>query len=237
MNPETQEKSNTMSARYQLVSTQISSACEECQREQNTVKLLAVSKTKPATDIVALYQLGQRAFGENYVQEGVQKIKELAAFTDLEWHFIGSLQSNKTKDVAEHFDWLQSLDREKIARRLNDQRPPTMPPLQILIQVNIDDEQSKSGVALADIESLARIIEDLPRLTLRGLMAIPAANPTSEQQERSYSALHNAFLQLKTGHPTADTLSLGMSNDLATAIRHGSTMVRIGTALFGAREK
>jgi len=237
MNPETQAKSNMMSTRYQFVSGQISTACEKCQRARNTVKVLAVSKTKPATDVAALYQLGQRAFGENYVQEGVAKIKALSALKDLEWHFIGPLQSNKTKDVAEHFAWLQSLDREKIARRLNDQRPPSMPPLQVLIQVNIDDELSKSGVTLADIATLANTIEELPRLTLRGLMAIPAADATPEQQTQSYSALHNAYLDLQKRHPTVDTLSLGMSNDLPAAIQHGSTMVRIGTALFGAREK
>ncbi|MCH8502157.1 MAG: YggS family pyridoxal phosphate-dependent enzyme [Aliidiomarina sp.] len=226
-----------MSARFQLVSAQIDAACEECQRPQNSVKLLAVSKTKPATDIAELYQYGQRAFGENYVQEGIEKINELAALTDLEWHFIGPLQSNKTKDVAEHFTWMQSLDREKIARRLNDQRPLSLPPLQVLIQVNIDDEESKSGVALANIAALAQTVEDLPRLTLRGLMAIPAANATAEQQAQSYSTLYDAFLELQQSHPTVDTLSLGMSNDLEAAVRHGSTMVRIGTALFGAREK
>lgn len=240
MPPETQAKTpasiSSLIERWHSVQRQVADAAKKCNRDTSLVRILAVSKTKPATAIAELYQLGQRAFGENYVQEGVDKIKELEHLPDIEWHFIGPLQSNKTKDVAEHFAWCQSIDREKIARRLSEQRPAELPPLQVLIQINIDDENSKSGIALAELPALAAFIDTQPNLQLRGLMAIPKANATPAEQDDSFPQLQQAFVALQADYPSVDTLSLGMSNDLSKAIAHGSTMVRIGTALFGARD-
>ncbi|MBJ2127790.1 YggS family pyridoxal phosphate-dependent enzyme [Alteromonas sp. IB21] len=213
----------------------IDQAATSAHRPPNSVKLLAVSKTKPVSDIMEAYEAGQRMFGENYVQEGVEKVQELSHLSDLEWHMIGPIQSNKTKIVAEHFDWVQSVDREKIARRLNDQRPDTMPPLNVCIQVNIDDEDSKSGVALSELDALVTLIESQERLILRGLMAIPKANPSEEQQHKSLAKLKELFDHYHTSLSNFDTLSVGMSSDMAEAIQHGSTMVRVGTAIFGKR--
>ncbi|WP_420837100.1 YggS family pyridoxal phosphate-dependent enzyme [Aliidiomarina soli] len=214
----------------------VQKACEQACRAPQSVRILAVSKTKPASAVRAAYQAGQRDFGENYVQEGVDKIAELADLSDIVWHFIGPLQSNKTKLVADNFAWMQSLDRLKIARRLNDQRSDDQAPLQVLVQVNIDNEASKAGIAIDDIADFAAQLAQLPRLQLRGLMAIPAADASNAQQQQSFSALANAFKQLQTHYPQVDTLSLGMSNDLEPAIEHGSTMVRIGTSIFGKRQ-
>ncbi|WP_194757208.1 YggS family pyridoxal phosphate-dependent enzyme [Aliidiomarina indica] len=219
------------------VRQQIAEAAARTNRTPESIALLAVSKTKPVSDIRAAYEYGQRLFGENYVQEGVEKIQQCQDLPDIQWHFIGPIQSNKTKDIAAHFAWVHSIDREKIARRLNDQRPSHMDPLQILIQVNIDDEASKAGVSLQDVPQLAEFIADCPNLRLRGLMAIPQANSSEEEQIKSFSALEAAFLELQQGDPNVDTLSLGMSNDLSLAIRFGSTMVRVGTAIFGTRER
>lgn len=202
------------------------------------VTLIAVSKTKPVTAIEQAYHAGQRAFGENYVQEGMEKTQALAHLADIEWHFIGPLQSNKTKEVAQHFDWVQSLDREKIARRLNEQRPANMPPLQVLIQVNIDDEASKSGIEPDQLASFAQHISELPQLRLRGLMAIPAPATTQADQERlakSFARMHDLFLTLQSQYSTVDTLSMGMSGDIELAITQGANMVRVGSAIFGAR--
>ena len=201
------------------------------------MQLLAVSKTKPPEAVVAAYKAGQRAFGENYVQEGVEKIAQLASYKDIEWHFIGPLQSNKTKQVAENFAWVHSIDRLKIAKRLSDQRPASMSALQVLIQVNIDDEDSKSGISAAEVIAFAEEAVNYPRLRLRGLMAIPAAAPTPTQQQKSLKALYQCFQNLQQKLPQVDTLSVGMSNDLEAAIYHGSTMVRVGTDIFGARSK
>lgn len=218
------------------VNQRIAEACRVCERSPEGVRLLAVSKTKPDTDIRAAYASGQRDFGENYVQEGVDKVQALQDLDDICWHFIGPLQSNKSKDVAENFDWMHSLDRLKIARRLNQQRGQSQPPLQVLIQVNIDDENSKAGIPLSDVEYFAAALQEFPRLQLRGLMAIPQADANAEQQAQSFSMLQQAFHSLQASHPQVDTLSLGMSNDLDPAIQHGSTMVRIGTAIFGKRQ-
>ena len=174
-------------------------------------------------------------FGENYVQEGVEKVQELSHLSDIEWHMIGPVQSNKTKVVAEHFDWVQSVDREKIARRLNEQRPDSMPPLNVCIQVNIDDEESKSGVALSELDALVEFINSQKHLILRGLMAIPKAEPGEEQQRATLSKLKEIFDHYHTSLSNFDTQSVGMSSDMAEAIQHGSTMVRIGTAIFGKR--
>lgn len=204
-----------------------------------TVSLLAVSKTKPFSDILEAYQVGQRQFGENYVQEGVEKIQQAQQqnLTDITWHLIGPLQSNKTRIVAEHFDWVQTIDRYKIAERLNQQRPAHLPPLQVLIQINISDESSKSGIHPQQLIELADQIVQLPRLQLRGLMTIPAPTEDSQQQQKAFSQMAELFQQLQQRYPTLpiDTLSMGMTDDMQNAIICGSTMVRIGTAIFGKR--
>ncbi len=215
----------------------ISAAAERCGRDSGEVTLLAVSKTKPASDIELAIAAGQRAFGENYVQEGVDKIRYFReqGIADLHWHFIGPLQSNKSRLVAEHFDWCHTVDRDKIATRLNDQRPADMAPLNVLIQVNISDESSKSGITLAEVDALADHIAALPHLALRGLMAIPAPEAEYQKQFAVANQMAAAFTQLKSRFATVDTLSLGMTDDMGAAIAAGSTMVRIGTAIFGAR--
>ena len=191
--------------------------------------LLAVSKAQPPERITEAVSAGQKAFGENYVQEAVQKMQLLPG---LEWHLIGALQSNKTRIAAERFDWVQTLASEKIARRLSEQRPAHLPPLNVLIQVNVSGEASKSGIALDETEALATIVKDLPSLRLRGLMAIPepgADRSVYRQMKKTYDSLKQEF--------GFDTLSMGMSDDLDIALAEGATMVRVGTAIFGARKK
>ena len=217
-----------------VIDTAIREAASACGREPESIQLLAVSKTKPSSDIQMLHALGQRSFGENYVQEAVDKIHELQGL-DIEWHYIGHIQSNKTKLIATEFDWVHTVDREKIASRLNDARDGD--PLNILIQVNVDLAETKSGVSPTDLKALAMAIWKLPHLKLRGLMSIP--DPVSENDlQRAHQQLKALFEKIKADHPTPeifDTLSMGMTNDLELAISEGSTMVRIGTALFGAR--
>lgn len=174
-------------------------------------------------------------FAENYVQEGVEKVQELAHLTDIEWHMIGPIQSNKTKVVSEHFDWVQSVDREKIARRLNEQRPDNLPPLNVCIQLNIDDEESKSGVKPDQLDSLIQFIKSQEKLCLRGIMAIPKANPSDEEQQSTLGKLKELYDHYHKSLANFDTLSVGMSSDMHAAIKNGSTMVRIGTAIFGKR--
>ncbi|WP_293730223.1 YggS family pyridoxal phosphate-dependent enzyme [uncultured Actinobacillus sp.] len=217
---------------------QIQAACHQAQRPQSAVKLLAVSKTKPVEAIQEAIDAGQIAFGENYVQEGIEKIQYFAdKHPELEWHFIGPLQSNKSRLVAEYFDWMQTIDRTKIADRLNEQRSAYKKPLNVLIQINISDESSKSGIPPTEMLALAKHIENLPRLCLRGLMAIPAPTDNMAEQEKALSAMQALFEELKAACPNQqiDTLSMGMSDDMNTAIACGSTMVRIGTAIFGQR--
>lgn len=203
------------------------------------VTLLAVSKTKPFADILKAYHAGQRQFGENYVQEGVEKIQlaQQQNLNDITWHLIGPLQSNKTRIVAEHFDWVQSIDRLKIAERLSQQRPDHLQPLQVLIQINISDENSKSGITPQQMEELAQQIINLPKLQLRGLMAIPAPTEDINQQTAVFNQMKVLLQQLQQRFPQQkiDTLSMGMTDDMQTAIACGSTMVRIGTAIFGKR--
>jgi PLP dependent protein len=220
------------------VRDKISAAASRCGRASEEVTLLAVSKTKPASAVAEAIAVGQRAFGENYVQEGVEKILHFreAGVEGLQWHFIGPLQSNKSRLVAEHFDWCHTVDRLRIASRLSEQRPAHLPPLNVLIQVNISDEESKSGVSLAEIDALADAIVELKGVTLRGLMAIPAPESDYVRQFAVAGQMAVAFTRLKTRYPTVDTLSLGMSDDMDAAIAAGSTMVRIGTAIFGARD-
>ena len=217
-----------------VIDTAIREAAITCGRNPESIQLLAVSKTKPSSDIQMLHALGQRSFGENYVQEAVDKIHELQGL-DIEWHYIGHIQSNKTKLIATEFDWVHTVDREKIASRLNDARDRD--PLNIMIQVNVDLAETKSGVSPTDLKALAMAIWKLPHLKLRGLMSIP--DPVSEDDlQRAHQQLKALFEEIKADHPTPeifDTLSMGMTNDLELAISEGSTMVRIGTALFGAR--
>ncbi|HBH65995.1 MAG TPA: YggS family pyridoxal phosphate-dependent enzyme [Erwinia persicina] len=219
----------------QQVHQRISAAAAQCGRDPHEIELLAVSKTKPASAIEEAVAAGQRSFGENYVQEGVDKI-QLLANSDLTWHFIGPLQSNKSRLVAENFDWCHTVDRLRIASRLNEQRPETLPPLNVLIQINISDEQSKSGIALAGLSALAQDIAVMPRLRLRGIMAIPAPEADYARQLAVCQQMAAAFKQLQREVPGVDTLSLGMSDDMDAAIAAGSTLVRIGTAIFGARD-
>jgi len=216
------------------VGQQIAEAARACDRAPEAVTLLAVSKTQSADIVREAWHAGQRHFGENYVQEALEKIAALP-LPGLVWHFIGPLQSNKTRDIAAHFDWVHSVDRLKIATRLNEQRPAGMAPLNVCIQVNISEEDSKSGVSLAEVEALCEAVQALPRLRLRGLMAIPAPCTDPVQQRAVYAPLAALLRQLQTRFPGMDTLSIGMSGDFAAAIAEGSTLVRVGTAIFGAR--
>ncbi|PMG75701.1 YggS family pyridoxal phosphate enzyme [Shewanella sp. 10N.286.51.B7] len=226
----------TIADRISIAQSQIAQAAQNCSRNSEEVTLLAVSKTKPIEDIIAAYEAGQRCFGENYVQEGEEKVIALSqSHPDIEWHFIGPLQSNKSRIIAEHFDWMHTLSREKIATRLNEQRPDDKLPLQVCIQVNVSNEASKSGVSSEEVKHLAQIIDKLPHLTLRGLMAIPTATEDVNLQRQEFAQLENLYLELKQQYLSVDTLSMGMSSDLAIAIEHGSTMVRIGTGIFGSR--
>jgi pyridoxal phosphate enzyme (YggS family) len=199
-------------------------------------RLLAVSKTQPAEAVAALAAQGQTAFGENYVQEALAKMQELQPL-GLEWHLIGHLQSNKAEPVATHFDWVQSVDRPKLVAALARYRPAERGPLNVLIQVNIDDESSKHGCAPDDVDALAATIAAEPNLRLRGLMAIPAPWPDAERRRDAFVRMRTLFEALAAGHPQVDTLSMGMSSDYAEAIAEGATLVRIGTALFGARPR
>ena len=198
-------------------------------------RLLAVSKTKPPEAVRALAAAGQRAFGENYVQEAVAKIQALREL-GLEWHLIGHLQTNKCREVAEHFDWLQSLDRERLIAPLERFRTGHAQPLQVLIQVNPDGEAGKSGCAPEQIQALAEAVSQAPHLRLRGLMAIPEPTPDLDQRRATFQRLRAWFEQLQARYPQVDTLSMGMSGDFELAVAEGSTMVRVGTALFGRRE-
>jgi len=217
----------------QVIKKRIAAACVSAGRVPEAVRLLVVSKTFPASAVREAFEAGARAFGENYVQEGLAKIVELIDLRgQVEWHLIGPLQSNKTKPVAEQFDWVHSVDRLKIAQRLSEQRPAGLPPLNVCLQVNISAEASKSGLLPDDVAPLAREVAALPRLALRGLMAIPEPGPGALAQHRAMAALFGA---LKAEGLALDTLSLGMSADLEDAIAAGATMVRVGSAIFGQR--
>ncbi|OQW93188.1 MAG: YggS family pyridoxal phosphate enzyme [Beggiatoa sp. IS2] len=210
---------------------------QQFERSADEITLLAVSKTRPVEDLMTAIECGQFAFGENYVQEAIPKIQTLRHdHNHLIWHFIGPLQSNKTRLIAEHFDWIQSLDDLKQAQRLNDQRPPQLPPLNICIQVNVSEESQKSGIQLADLPLFAQTVAQLPRLHLRGLMTIPAYSEEFTEQRKPFHILHTAYRQLQQAGFQLDTLSMGMTDDMSAAIAEGSTMVRIGTGIFGARE-
>ncbi|MCZ4053543.1 YggS family pyridoxal phosphate-dependent enzyme [Oxalobacter sp. OxGP1] len=222
----------------QTVRTRVCRAAQQAHRDPSSVNLLAVSKTQPVSAILEAAEAGQLAFGENYEQEAVRKIMEIRQNRPdlkLEWHFIGPIQSNKTRAIAEHFDWVHSVDRERIARRLSDQRPEDMPPLNICLQVNISGEDSKSGVRPEELADLVKAVSGMPRLKLRGLMAIPEPQSDPEKQRQPFSAMKTLFEELKHTGYDLDTLSMGMSDDMEAAIQEGATTVRIGTAIFGQR--
>jgi pyridoxal phosphate enzyme (YggS family) len=216
------------------VKARIALAAKSAGRDPESIQLIAVSKTKPVEDVYAALESGQRDFGENYLQDALQKIQDIQT-RDVIWHFIGPIQSNKTRSIAESFDWVQTLDREKIARRLNDQRPEDMSPLNVCIQINLDEEESKSGIVLEQALALGKLVETLPRLRLRGLMFIPAPQENSAARLETCQRAQQQFQEFKQEFPDCDTLSLGMSSDLEEAIAAGSTMVRIGTDIFGER--
>lgn len=225
----------TIALKLQAVRDRITYAAERSGRSASSITLLAVSKNVPASYIEDAVSAGQRAFGESYVQEGVKKITALPHL-QLEWHFIGPLQSNKTRAIAEHFGWVHALDRTRIAERLNDARPAHLPPLNICIQVNVSGEDSKSGVAPGEEQKIAEAVARLPRLRLRGLMTIPEPTPDASLQRRRYARLRElSDALIAAGYPL-DTLSMGMSDDLESAVAEGATIVRVGTAVFGPRE-
>lgn len=243
---------DTLAHRLEAVQARIQAACEAAGRSPTAISLLAVSKTFPADVVFEAYEAGQRAFGENYVQEGVEKIAALSRLLspDAErpdWHFIGPLQSNKTRDVAEHFDWVHSIDRLKIAQRLAEQRPAHRPPLQVCLQVNVSGEATKSGVSPEDLPALAEAVASLAhtsgRLVLRGLMAIPEPAAQLEDQRRPFATLRALLAQLRANKTAAplDCLSMGMSADLEAAVLEseaaGTCWVRVGSAIFGARPR
>ncbi|MDI1257843.1 YggS family pyridoxal phosphate-dependent enzyme [Aquabacterium sp.] len=226
----------TITSKLQLVQSRITQACSKVDRPADGVTLLAVSKTFPAADVREAFQAGQHSFGENYVQEAVDKMAELADLRpQIEWHLIGPLQSNKTRVVAENFDWVHTVDRLKIAQRLSDQRPTHLPPLQVCVQVNTSGEASKSGVEPAEALALAQAVAQLPHLHLRGVMALPAPSTDAFTQHQALKKIREVFDELRDHGLTLDTLSMGMSTDLEMAVEQGSTMVRIGSAIFGQR--
>ena len=227
---------NNLQERLQQVRREIAEAERQFGREPGSVKLLAVSKTRAAGDILALAQLGVSDFGENYVQEARAKIEQLGGHSPT-WHFIGPIQSNKTRQIAEHFDWVHSVERIKVAQRLNAARPTDLPPLNICIQVNVDAEATKSGIDPDEVEQLAGQILPLSRLNLRGLMALPAPTEDFTAQRRAFMKLRRLQERLNETGYRLDTLSMGTTNDMRAAIAEGATVIRIGTALFGPRTR
>ena len=230
---------STIEQNLQAVRGAIAQAALAAQRAPEGVTLLAVSKTFGADAVLAAAQAGQTAFGENYLQEALDKIAAVKLALPqgaLAWHFIGPIQSNKTRPIAEHFDWVHTVEREKIAARLSEQRPAGLPDLNICLQVNISGEASKSGVTPAELPALARAVAQLPRLRLRGLMAIPEPETDVALQRRAFAQLRALYEQLNADGHSLDTLSMGMSADLRAAVQEGATIVRVGTAIFGARD-
>ena len=225
---------SSINARLQQIHERMRQAAEQAHRNADDISLLAVSKTRPASDIQQAFDAGQRLFGENYLQEALPKIEALKSIS-AEWHFIGRIQSNKTRPIAENFDWVHSIDNVKHAQRLNDQRPDNLPPLNICLQVNVDSEQTKGGFAPSELAETIRQIKDMPRINLRGLMVIPAPEDDLEAQRKPFRQLRLLRDQHATEQHPLETLSMGMSDDLEAAIMEGATIVRIGTAIFGPR--
>jgi pyridoxal phosphate enzyme (YggS family) len=229
----------SISARLDHVREAIAAAARDASRPPDSVWLIAVSKTFGSDAVIAAADAGQRMFGENYLQEALDKKLAVAAARPdlaLEWHIIGPIQRNKTRPIAENFDWVHAVDREKIAQRLSDQRPAHLPPLQICLQVNVSGEDSKSGVSPDELLPLARAVSAMPHLQLRGLMAIPEPTEDAERQRAPFIQLRQLAQQLREAGIETDTLSMGMSADMAAAIAEGATMVRVGTAIFGQRD-
>ncbi len=224
----------TIADNIRHIRRRIAGYATDYQRDPQDIKLLAVSKTKPTEDMRQAYAAGQRDFGESYLQEALDKMERLQDL-DIQWHFIGAIQSNKTRDIACHFSWVHSVDRVKIARRLSEQRAHHLPPLNFCLQINISDESSKAGIPLQQLEAVAAELRDLPRLHFRGLMAIPAKVSGLQQQRAQFRRLRQALQMLNQQGYQLDTLSMGMSNDLEAAVAEGATLVRVGTAIFGAR--
>ena len=223
---------NNIAEQLQLAYHNLAQKCAVLSVNADKIQLLAVSKTKAASDVMQAYHAGQRHFGENYPQELADKATELAHYNDICWHFIGPLQSNKTKLVAQNAQWVHSLDRLKIAQRLNEQRPDNLGKLKVLLQINISAEDTKAGIAASDMLSLAAAISALPQLELKGLMAIPAPG----HSESAFAAMQQLSIQLQQHYPQASELSMGMSDDWPLALTYGATMIRLGTAIFGARD-
>lgn len=219
---------------FRKIQDLLAKAAADAGRSPDEILLLAVSKSKPASAVLEACAAGQRNFGENFVQEGLEKIAAVAR-DDVIWHFIGHLQANKTRAVAEHFDWVHTIERLKIARRLSEQRPDDSQPLNVCIEVNIDAEASKAGVPVEEVASLAAAVDELPQLRLRGLMCLPAMRDNFEEQRRPFARLRGILESLNESGFSLDTLSMGMTADYAAAIHEGATIVRIGTAIFGAR--
>lgn len=219
------------------VIARLHSAAQVAGRQAGEVALIAVSKTQAPSALIQAYNAGQRRFGENYVQEALEKRAALSHLADVEWHFIGPIQSNKTRAIAENFDWVHTIDREKIARRLSEQRSADLPPLNVCLQVNLDEEDTKAGVNLAEVQHLALAVSQLPHLRLRGLMAIPAPRAQAKEQRQAFARLRLALeaLKLRPELRDLDSLSMGMSGDMEAAIAEGATLVRVGTDIFGAR--
>lgn len=227
-----------IAANLQAVEATIQTACDAAKRPRSTVELLAVSKTFPPEAVLEAMDAGQRAFGENYLQEGLDKIAAVAKArpdSKIEWHFIGPIQSNKTRPIAASFDWVHTVERLKIAQRLSEQRDPTLAPLQICLQVNISGETSKSGAAPHEVLDLARAVQTLPNLTLRGLMAIPEPQADLAAQRAPFAQLRALAQQVVDAGIFIDTLSMGMSADMTAAVMEGASIVRVGSAVFGAR--
>ena len=224
----------TIAENISRIRQQIADYAAKYARNASDVRLLAVTKTKPAADIQAAFEAGQRCFGESYLQEALDKMTHLQHLP-IEWHFIGHIQSNKTQDIARHFAWVHSVDRLKIARRLSEQRPPDLPPLNVCLQINLSAEASKSGIDLDQLDELAIRVAELPAIRLRGLMAIPARCDSFDEQRALFHQLNDALQGLNTQGLQLDTLSMGMSGDMEAAIAEGATIVRIGTAIFGPR--
>ncbi len=221
--------------RYKTVTATLEHVVSASHRAKGSVQLLAVSKTFPAEDIATLYDAGQRLFGENYVQEWADKVAQLSHL-QIEWHFIGALQSNKTRTVAEHAHWVHTVDRVKIAERLHAQRPEEMPVLNVCLEVNVSGEVQKHGMAVDDVLDVANAISELPNLRLRGLMCIPTATDDVNILKQQFKKMQTLLLMLQQSGHDVDTLSMGMSQDMALAIENGSTMVRVGSAIFGSRQ-
>ena len=218
----------------QSLKLRIKNACKNANRDADSVYLLPVSKTRSIAELQFCYDLGFKEFGENYLSEAKDKVEKLA--TDIQWHFIGPLQSNKSRYIAEHFSWLHTLDRAKLVKRLNEQRPSHLQHLNVLIQVNISEDENKSGVSLQEVDALAALIDHSERLSLRGLMTITKQGQTPEESAADFAKMQQASQRLQQQYPSCDTLSMGMSGDLELAIKHGATMIRIGSDFFGPRQ-